>query len=67
MSNYKSMMAFPSVCLEFVRLRLKNGYYRHLVAAIVNDLQEAYVTTCLFSFLAFLPGFAEEESSAGAE
>lgn len=46
-AKYESLMPFPNLCLELVRMRLKEGYYRHVVA-IENDLREAYVTSILF-------------------
>ena len=45
--HHETMMAFPTLCLELIRLRVQKGYYRQL-AGIVNDLTEAYVTSVLY-------------------
>lgn len=58
MSNYEAMMPFPNLCLEYVRLRLKQGYYRQ-VAGVIGDLQEAYVISSLF----LLSGFASRRKN----
>jgi len=42
----ETMLPSPNLCLELVQHRLKNRYYRHK-SAIVDDLQEAYVTSTL--------------------
>jgi hypothetical protein len=47
MPHHETMMPFPTLCLELIRLRLNNGYYRQ-PAGIVNDLTEAYVTSVLY-------------------
>ena len=39
---------FPNLSLEFIELRLRNGYYRQL-AALLDDISEAYVSTVLYS------------------
>lgn len=42
----ETMTPSPNLCLELVLHRLKSGYYRQK-SAIVDDLQEAYVTSTL--------------------
>jgi PHD-finger len=42
----ESMCPSPRLCLEFIRQRLKNGYYRQ-TTAMIDDIQEAYVSTVL--------------------
>ena len=42
---------FPNLSLEFIELRLRNGYYRQL-AALLDDISEAYVSTVLYSLSA---------------
>jgi hypothetical protein len=45
--DYETIMPFPTLCLELIHLRMKNGYYRQS-AAVVNDIYEAYVTSVLY-------------------
>jgi hypothetical protein len=45
--DYETNMPFPTLCLELIHLRMKNGYYRQS-AAVVNDIYEAYVTSVLY-------------------
>jgi len=47
LSRHESWMSFPSLCLELIRLRIANGYYRN-VLAVVNDISESYVQSVLF-------------------
>ena len=51
---HESISPCPSLCLELIRLRLRNGYYRHK-EAIAHDIVEAYTT----SVLLYLAPFAE--------
>ena len=46
---HDSISPCPNLCLELVLLRIKNGYYRHL-AAVHNDLTEAFLNTQLLSW-----------------
>lgn len=45
--HHEAMMPFPTLCLELIRLRIINGFYRRS-SGIVNDLTEAYVTSVFF-------------------
>ena len=45
--RHESWMPFPSLCLELIRLRISNGYYKNL-HAVVNDISESYICTVLF-------------------
>jgi len=45
--RYESLMPFPSLCLELVRLRISSGYYKSL-SAVVNDITEAYIASVFF-------------------
>eukprot|EP00977_Amphora_coffeiformis_P008882 scaffold2013_cov139-Amphora_coffeaeformis.AAC.2 len=44
--HHETISPWPKMCLELVRLRLKNGYYRSR-AALENDLIEAFSSICL--------------------
>jgi len=48
LSTYNSQLPLPNLCLELVRLRLKNDYYRQ-AEALVNDLKEAFLSSVLFA------------------
>jgi len=43
---HETVSTWPKLCLELIRLRLKNGYYRSR-AALENDLIEAFSSICL--------------------
>jgi hypothetical protein len=45
--KHETLMPFPSLCLELIRLRISNGFYRN-VLAIINDISEAYVAAVLY-------------------
>jgi anti-sigma28 factor (negative regulator of flagellin synthesis) len=44
---YETMMPAPKISLELILLRVRSGYYRQL-AALHNDIIEAYVASVLF-------------------
>ena len=41
------LLPFPNACIEIIRVRIQNGYYRS-ESAIRSDLLEAYVSSVLF-------------------
>jgi hypothetical protein len=44
---YETMMPTPKISLELILLRVRSGYYRQ-IAALHNDIIEAYVASVLF-------------------
>lgn len=47
MPRHESWMPFPSLCLELIRLRISNGYYKNL-RAVINDITESYICAVLY-------------------
>lgn len=45
--RHETLLPFPNLCLELVRLRIVHGYYRNPLA-ILNDISEAYVASVFF-------------------
>ena len=44
----ETVVPLPSLCIELVQIRLRNGFYRY-VAALENDLIESFVTAAVLS------------------
>lgn len=45
--RHETLLPFPNLCLELVRLRIVHGYYRTPMA-ILNDMSESYISTVFF-------------------
>ena len=45
--RHETLLPFPNACIEIIRVRVQNGYYRS-ESAIRSDLLEAYVSSVLF-------------------
>ena len=45
--HHETLLTFPNACIELIRTRIQNGYYRS-ESAVRSDLVEAYVSSVLY-------------------
>lgn len=60
---HETLMPLPNLCLELIRQRVKNGFYRQNSSAL-GDLREAYVSSVSFLFARRQQGSAKDEMAS---